>query len=74
MNEAPGSSAEGPATSEVRSADGTAIGCQRTGAGPVVVLLHGAGQSSENLMRLARVLSGAFTVYVPDRRGRGGSA
>jgi pimeloyl-ACP methyl ester carboxylesterase len=57
----------------VRSADGTAIGYQRTGTGPAVVLLHGTGQSSENLMRLARALSGAFTVYVPDRRGRGRS-
>jgi pimeloyl-ACP methyl ester carboxylesterase len=58
------------AVGEVRSADGTAIGYQRVGAGPAVVLLHGAGQSSVNLMRLARALSVAFTVYVPDRRGR----
>ncbi|HXC83073.1 MAG TPA: alpha/beta hydrolase [Trebonia sp.] len=35
--------------------------------------MHGAGQSSVNLMRLARALSVAFTVYVPDRRGRGRS-
>jgi alpha-beta hydrolase superfamily lysophospholipase len=33
--------------------------------------VHGAGQSSENLRTLARELSDAFTVYVPDRRGRG---
>jgi pimeloyl-ACP methyl ester carboxylesterase len=57
----------------VLSADGTTIGHQRVGDGPAVVLLHGAGQSSANLMRLARGLSGAFTVYVPDRRGRGRS-
>jgi pimeloyl-ACP methyl ester carboxylesterase len=38
-----------------------------------VVLLHGAAQSSTNLRRLAGALSGAFTVYVPDRRGRGSS-
>jgi pimeloyl-ACP methyl ester carboxylesterase len=57
----------------VRSADGTTIGHQRVGSGPAVVLLHGAGQSSVNLMRLARALSVAFTVYVPDRRGRGRS-
>jgi pimeloyl-ACP methyl ester carboxylesterase len=62
-----------PAVGEVRSADGTAIGFQWVGAGPAVVLLHGAGQSSVNLMRLARSLSVAFTVYVPDRRGRGRS-
>jgi pimeloyl-ACP methyl ester carboxylesterase len=63
----------GPAVGEVRSADGTTIGYRRVGAGPAVVLLHGAGQSSVNLMRLARALSGSFTVYVPDRRGRGRS-
>lgn len=62
-----------PALGEVRSADGTAIGYQRVGSGPAVVLLHGAGQLSGNLMRLARALAGAFTVYVPDRRGRGRS-
>jgi pimeloyl-ACP methyl ester carboxylesterase len=73
VHEEHGSSAPGPAAGEVRSADGTAIGYQRAGAGPAVVLLHGAGQSSANLMRLARALSGAFTVYVPDRRGRGRS-
>jgi hypothetical protein len=64
----PGSSAAGSALGEVRSADGTAIGYQRTGTGPAVVLLHGAGQSSGNLMRLARALSGAFMVYVPATR------
>jgi pimeloyl-ACP methyl ester carboxylesterase len=58
---------------EVRSADGTTIGYRRIGTGPAVVLLHGAGQSSANLMRLAGALAGAFTVYVPDRRGRGRS-
>lgn len=73
MTGEPGSSAAGSALGEVRSADGTAIGYQRTGTGPAVVLLHGAGQSSGNLMRLARALSGAFTVCVPDRRGRGRS-
>lgn len=73
MDEEPGPSAPGPAAGEVRSADGTAIGYQRVGVGPAVVLLHGAGQSSANLMRLAAALSGTFTVYVPDRRGRGRS-
>jgi pimeloyl-ACP methyl ester carboxylesterase len=73
VDEEPGSSAPGPAAGELRSADGTTIGYQRAGTGPAVVLLHGAGQSSANLMQLARVLSGAFTVYVPDRRGRGRS-
>jgi hypothetical protein len=73
VNGESGSSAAGSALGEVRSGDGTAIGYQRAGAGPAVGLLHGAGQSSANLMRLARALSGAFMVYVPDRRGRGRS-
>ena len=73
MNGEPGSSAAGSASGEVRSADGTVIGYQQAGTGPAVVLLHGAAQSSADLMRLAHALSGAFTVYVPDRRGRGRS-
>ncbi|WP_436526419.1 alpha/beta fold hydrolase [Actinoplanes sp. HUAS TT8] len=39
--------------------------------GPKVVLLHGGMQSSANFTKLARELAGDFTVYVPDRRGRG---
>jgi pimeloyl-ACP methyl ester carboxylesterase len=55
----------------VSSADGTTIGYRRAGDGPGVVLAHGGGQASQNLMALARALSGRFTVYVPDRRGCG---
>ena len=47
------------------------IGYHRIGDGPSVVLVHGGGQSSQNLMSLAAALSDRFTVYVPDRRGRG---
>jgi len=35
--------------------------------------VHGSGQSSQNFMKLASVLSDGFTVLVPDRRGRGQS-
>ncbi len=62
-----------PAPGEVRAADGTAIGYFQVGHGPPLILLHGAGQSSENLRVLARQLSHSFTVFVPDRRGRGRS-
>ncbi len=68
-----GSADPRPALGEVRSRDGTTIGYQRFGTGPPAVLLHGAGQSSGNLTRLADALAGEFTVYVPDRRGRGRS-
>ncbi|HEX6526853.1 MAG TPA: alpha/beta hydrolase [Streptosporangiaceae bacterium] len=59
------------AAGSVTSADGTTIGYRQFGSGPGVVLVHGGGQSSHDLMTLARALSNQFTVYVPDRRGRG---
>lgn len=58
-------------TASLQSADATTIGYRQVGDGPGVVLVHGGGQSSQNLMTLARALSDRFTVYVPDRRGRG---
>jgi pimeloyl-ACP methyl ester carboxylesterase len=41
------------------------------GGGPKLVLLHGGMQSSRNFGKLAAALADRFTVYVPDRRGRG---
>lgn len=41
------------------------------GKGPGVLLLHGGLQSSRNFMRLGAALADSFTVYIPDRRGRG---
>ena len=58
-------------TGSVTSADGTVIGYLRTGQGPAVVLLHGSNESARSHTRLARALADAFTVYLPDRRGRG---
>jgi pimeloyl-ACP methyl ester carboxylesterase len=55
----------------VTSHDGTPIGYYRVGAGPGFVLLHGAGQTAESFRTLATDLAPSFTVYVPDRRGRG---
>lgn len=55
----------------VTSADGTRIGYRQLGEGPGVVLLHGSMQSSLSHLQLATALAGAFTVYLPDRRGRG---
>ncbi|HEY9350387.1 MAG TPA: alpha/beta hydrolase, partial [Acidothermales bacterium] len=55
----------------VTSSDGTAIGYRRLGDGPGVVLVHGAMSSSYNHIELAGALADSFTVYVPDRRGRG---
>jgi pimeloyl-ACP methyl ester carboxylesterase len=58
-------------TGSVTSKDGATIGYRQIGHGPGVVLLHGASSSAHNHMQLAETLAGAFTVYVPDRRGRG---
>jgi len=58
-------------TDAVTSVDGTSIGYRRLGIGPGAILLHGGMEASQHLMKLAAALSDGFTVYVPDRRGRG---
>ena len=55
----------------VTSKDETVIGYRQMGNGPGIILLHGGGKSSQTLMKLGRALSDEFTVYIPDRRGRG---
>ncbi|MFG1792968.1 alpha/beta fold hydrolase [Nocardia sp. NPDC049149] len=55
----------------VRSDDGTLIGYRWIGHGPGLVLVHGAMMTSELFEGLALALAADFTVYVPDRRGRG---
>ena len=63
--------APSPRASSLTSRDGTSIGYFRVGSGPGLVLLHGAGQTAESFRTLATDLAPSFTVYVPDRRGRG---
>jgi pimeloyl-ACP methyl ester carboxylesterase len=60
-----------PALGSVTSADGVTIGFRHLGRGPGVVLLHGAMESSASHLELGRALAPDFTVYLPDRRGRG---
>ena len=55
----------------VTSKDGTTIGYRQMGSGPGIILLHGGGKASQTLMQLGTELSDEFTVYIPDRRGRG---
>ena len=55
----------------VTSHDGTKIGYRQIGSGPGLVLVHGSMASSQSFMTLATILSDDFTVYIPDRRGRG---
>jgi len=58
-------------TGSVVSQDGTTIGYLRVGQGPAVILLHGSMQSAHSHSQLALALADSFTVYLPDRRGRG---
>jgi pimeloyl-ACP methyl ester carboxylesterase len=58
-------------TGAVVSADGTRIGYRRLGRGPSVILLHGGVNASQHMTKLGRALADAYTVYLPDRRGRG---
>lgn len=60
-------------TGSVISKDGTTIGYRQLGHGPGVVLVQGTMGTAQNFMQLAALLAGDFTVYVPDRRGRGSS-
>jgi len=58
-------------TGSVESRDGTRIGYLKAGRGPAVVLLHGSMETARSHTLLARQLADDFTVYLPDRRGRG---
>lgn len=62
---------EDATTGFVTSKDGTTIGYHQLGHGPGVVLLHGSVEFSQSHSQLAEQLSDTFTVYIPDRRGRG---
>lgn len=58
-------------TDSVISGDGSTIGFRRYGTGPGLVLIHGGMNAAQDLADLASLLADTFTVYVPDRRGRG---
>ena len=61
-------------TGSVTSKDGTTIGYLQVGHGPGLVLVQGAMGTAQNFTELGRALADAFSVYIPDRRGRGRSA
>jgi pimeloyl-ACP methyl ester carboxylesterase len=60
-------------TDLVTSSDGTSITYRTLGSGPGIVLVHGGMSSAHNHLELAKALADAFSVYVPERRGRCGS-
>ena len=57
----------------VVSTDGTAIGCEVTGRGPALVVVHGTLRAARHYRGIAAALAGDFTVCTMDRRGRGTS-
>ena len=57
--------------SNVTSKDGTVIGYRQMGTGPGLILMHGDIGASQHFMGLASALADVFTVFIPDRRGRG---
>ena len=63
------------ATQFTTSADGTELAYEVTGSGPALVLVDGAlcHRAMGPARGLAKELSGSFTVYAYDRRGRGES-
>jgi pimeloyl-ACP methyl ester carboxylesterase len=62
--------------STIRSSDGTELGYSQVGSGPAVILVDGATAFrafNPTSGQIAELLSGSFTVYTYDRRGRGES-
>ncbi len=51
--------------------DGTALGWLSVGSGPGLVIVHGAMQSAQSQLDLARLLATEHEVHLVDRRGRG---
>jgi pimeloyl-ACP methyl ester carboxylesterase len=62
------------AVESVTTRDGSSLTYRQLGKGPGILLLHGGLQAAQNLMLLATALSDTFTLYVLNRRGRGGSS
>jgi pimeloyl-ACP methyl ester carboxylesterase len=62
-----------PAMEKVRSADGTIIAREQSGAGPALVLVSGAFSDRTSTEAAADVFGDRFTVHRYDRRGRGDS-
>jgi hypothetical protein len=58
-------------TDFITSKDGTKIHYRQMGSGSGLILVHGGLMYSKNFMTLATLLANNFTVYIPDRCGRG---
>lgn len=58
---------------KITSADGTTIGCEATGSGPPLLLVHGTTADHTRWSGISPQLDQHFTVHAMDRRGRGAS-
>jgi pimeloyl-ACP methyl ester carboxylesterase len=58
-------------TKTITSFDGATISYRQLGQGPGLIIIHGGLETWRSHRDLAELLSSTFTVYVPDRRGRG---
>ncbi|MGI9097449.1 MAG: alpha/beta fold hydrolase [Solirubrobacteraceae bacterium] len=56
------------------SVDGTTLAYERTGAGPLLILVGGTFNTRHSVSTLAPLLAPHSTVYAYDRRGRGDSS
>ena len=65
------STKQGYTKGTVTSKDGTIIGYRQMGSGPGIIIMHGGISSSQYYMKFGAAFSNEFTVYIPDRRGRG---
>jgi pimeloyl-ACP methyl ester carboxylesterase len=57
----------------VRTPDGVKIGCEVSGQGPPLVVVHGAGAARWSFDALRPLIEERYTVVAVDRRGRGDS-
>ncbi|CCH22006.1 Alpha/beta hydrolase fold protein [Micromonospora lupini str. Lupac 08] len=62
-----------PTVEQVRSADGTPVAYERSGAGPAIILVGGAFNDRGTTRALGDALAPDFTAVGYDRRGRGQS-
>jgi pimeloyl-ACP methyl ester carboxylesterase len=60
-------------TLKVKSKDGILLSCRRSGKGPPLVLVHGAGNYSARWHPILALLEDEFSIFALDRRGRGES-
>ena len=61
-------------TCEVKSPDGTVVGCEIDGAGPPLLFVHGSTADRNRWAAVRGALARRFTLCLMDRRGRGLSA